>query len=70
MCLVVECTGSRPWHFRPKLGHVRGGKPLAPGDEELQLNLHFGDAYDLDGLSQVSDAIVDDVVSHRAVVDA
>jgi len=48
LCVVVDAPGDpRPVHIRPKRS-----KPLAHGDEEIQLDIGESDAYDMDGIMQ------------------
>ena len=46
--MVVDAPGEpRPVHIRPKRS-----KPLAHGDEEIQLDIGESDGYDMDGIMQ------------------
>lgn len=48
LCVVVDAPGEpRPVHIRPKRS-----KPLAHGDEEIQLDIGESDGYDMDGIMQ------------------
>ena len=48
LCVVVDAPGDpRPVHIRPKRS-----KPLAHGDEEIQLDIGESDGYDMDGIMQ------------------
>ena len=49
LCVVVDAPGeARPVHIRPN----KRAKPLADGDEEIQLYVTEGMAYDMDGYMQ------------------
>lgn len=49
VCVVVEAPGEpRPIYFRPN----KRAKQLSDGDEEIQLDIGEGDAYDMDGVVQ------------------
>ena len=49
LCVVIDAPGDpRPVHIRPN----KRSKPLENGDEEIQLHVGEGDAYDMDGIMQ------------------
>lgn len=48
LCVVVDAPSVRPVCIRPN----RRARPLADGDEEVQLHVGQGDAYDMDGTMQ------------------
>lgn len=49
LCVVVDAPSVRPVCIRPN----KRAQPLAEGDEEVQLYVGQGDAYDMDGTMQV-----------------